>query len=547
MNSAANQKVEITSYFVALVALACALPLSKFLMTIGELALLFIWLFDGTLFQVSYGRTDGPFGRRFVSNLSAKWKCITGNKVLLVFVSLYVMHIVGLIYTSDFQYAAKDLRIKLPILVVPLVMSSMKPLSKTQLHAVLQFFVAAVFAGTLFTFGKYLNHDFADPRELSVFIYPIRFALNIVLAFLFTVYLMVSRHRGMAVNISLAVLLAWFVFILTIMESLSGIVCLGVTSIILAVAFMVNPRWRWIAAAGSLAIVLTGGMCLYSTLSRMMTADKVDFSQLDSFTSRGNAYVHDTTEFFIEDGRYTGLYMCPQELEEAWGMRSPVPYWGQTANGNAVHNTAVRYLESKGLRKDYDGLMQLTDEDIRYIENGVANSNYVSGYGWKSRMLKLSVEFTVYLRNPQQYAGGGSVTQRIEFTKASLHIIRNNLLFGVGTGDIRQAFAEAYDEINSPLDKNYRYRAHNQYMAICVAFGIVGLIWFMTAILFPFVSLKENRNYLYSAFLLVMLLSMFPEDTIESQDGATMFAFFNALLLFAVEKVDDIRCKNLSL
>lgn len=547
MNSLANHKVEINAYFVALVALACALPLSKFLMTISELALLFIWLFDGTVFHCSYERTDASFGKRFVSNLSHKWKCIINNKALLVFVSLYVMHLVGLIYTSDFQYAAKDLRIKLPIFVIPLIMASMKPLTKNQLHVILQFFISAVFVGTLFSFGKYLSHDFVDPRELSVFIYPIRFALNIVLAILFSAYFIASQRPKAIVSFVLAALMVWFVYILTIMESLSGITCLGITSIILIVFFVIRPRWRGVAIAGCLGLIIGGGAYLYSTLSRMMTADRIDFSQLDSSTSRGNAYVHDTTEFFIEDGRYTGLYICIEELEEAWSQRSSVPYWGQTTNGNAIHNTAVRYLASKDLRKDYDGLMQLTDDDIRYIEEGIANYNYIASPGWKSRLLKLSVEFTVYLRNPQQYAGGGSVTQRIEFTKASLHIIRNNPLFGVGTGDIKQAFVQAYDDINSPLANDYRYRAHNQYMAICVAFGVVGLVWFLIAVLFPFLSLKENRNYLYSAFLFVMLLSMFPEDTIESQDGATMFAFFNALLLFAVEKVDDVRHKHLSL
>jgi len=34
-------------------------------------------------------------------------------------------------------------------------------------------------------------------------------------------------------------------------------------------------------------------------------------------------------------------------------------------------------------------------------------------------------------------------------------------------------------------------------------------------------------------FLTIMLLSMFPEDTLETQAGATLLAFFTALLLMA--------------
>ena len=96
-----------------------------------------------------------------------------------------------------------------------------------------------------------------------------------------------------------------------------------------------------------------------------------------------------------------------------------------------------------------------------------------------------------------------------------------------------QAFAQAYDEIHSPLKEEYRFRAHNQYLAIAVAFGLVGLAFFLFVLLYPWCSSRKHHTYLYMAFLTIMLLSMFPEDTLETQAGATLFAFFEALLLFA--------------
>ena len=41
-------------------------------------------------------------------------------------------------------------------------------------------------------------------------------------------------------------------------------------------------------------------------------------------------------------------------------------------------------------------------------------------------------------------------------------------------------------------------------------------------------------------FLTIMLLSMFPEDTLETQAGATLFAFFSALLLMANGATDSV-------
>ena len=101
----------------------------------------------------------------------------------------------------------------------------------------------------------------------------------------------------------------------------------------------------------------------------------------------------------------------------------------------------------------------------------------------------------------------------------------------MGTGDVPQAFSQAYDEIHSPLKEEFRFRAHNQYLAIAVAFGLVGLAFFLFVLLYPWCVSRRNHTYLYMVFLTIMLLSMFPEDTLETQAGATLFAFFMALLL----------------
>ena len=193
--------------------------------------------------------------------------------------------------------------------------------------------------------------------------------------------------------------------------------------------------------------------------------------------------------------------------------------------------TLARYLTSKGLRKDAEGVMVLTDEDVRNIENGVANYNNWKHPGIRARLSSTLFEYNLYRRfnNPN----GGSLAQRIEFTRASFHIIGQYPWFGVGTGDVPQAFAQAYDDIHSPLNEAFRFRAHNQYLAIAVAFGLVGLAFFLFVLLYPWFTSRNNHTYLYLVFLIIMLLSMFPEDTLETQAGATLFSFFTSLLLFA--------------
>ena len=169
-------------------------------------------------------------------------------------------------------------------------------------------------------------------------------------------------------------------------------------------------------------------------------------------------------------------------------------------------------------------------------------ANYVNWChpGLYSRLSETAFEYNQYrfYHNPN----GGSLSQRIEYTKASLYLIKQHPVFGVGTGDIPNAYQQAYDEEDSPLEPQYRYKAHNQYLSITVGLGLVGLLVFLFSLLTPYFASKRNRTYLYTVFMVVLLLSMLPEDTIESQAGVMWFAFFNSLFIFALgNKEEDLQ------
>ncbi len=86
--------------------------------------------------------------------------------------------------------------------------------------------------------------------------------------------------------------------------------------------------------------------------------------------------------------------------------------------------------------------------------------------------------------------------------------------------------------MNSPLTKEWRLRSHNQFLAIGTAFGITGLLFFLFTLLYPLLKHKKYNSYLYLMFFTIAFLSMFTEDTLESQAGVTFFAFFNCFFLF---------------
>jgi len=528
------------AYLLGLLMVAAGLTLSPFLMGMSQFWLVLVWLVDASLPPLKGGQ--GGFKDKFSR--------FCNNKAAVLLVAFFLMHLVGLLYTADFQYAMKDLRVKLPILVMPFVLSSMPPLDRKRFDLVMLVYVLSVFVATLFSFSTYLKHDYEDVREISHFISHIRFCLNIVFCMAIIGYYLVKSRRAVepvetpvlkCLNRFLqCFLLLWFVYQIYIFESLSGYVILAAVVVISVVyAFL---RWKkgrgWRIAVGvsALAVLLVASVVLKRQIKPLLKVESVDFSTLEQKTAQGNDYWHDTIYNPVEDGKFVGLYYCKKEMQEAWSERSNLSFEGTTTNGENLEATLARYLTSKDLRKDAQGVMALTDEDIRNIEQGVANFNNWKHPGLQARLSSTLFEYNLYRRfnNPN----GGSLAQRIEFTRASFHIIGQHPWFGVGTGDVPQAFSQAYDEIQSPLKEEFRFRAHNQYLAIAVAFGLVGLAFFLFVLLFPWLSSRRNHTYLYLVFLCIMLLSMFPEDTLETQAGASLFAFFEAFLLFAAPKTE---------
>ena len=532
------------AYLLGLLMVAVGLTLSPFLMGMSQFWLVLVWLVDALIPARHCGLDQqSPQGRGFKSKLSRFWH----NKAAVLLVAFYLMHVVGLLWTSDFQYALRDLRVKLPILVMPFVLSSMEPLDRKRFDFVLLVYVLSVFIATQFSFFRYVRHDYEDVREISRFISHIRFCLNIVFSMAVIGYYLykrrISKGKGVpSFGIKVVIdqflmwfLLLWFAYQIYIFESLSGYVILAV--VILATVLYAFLQWRkgrgWRIALGAsaLAVIVAIVVVTWAVAKPMVEVRPVDFSTLEKTTAQGNPYWHDTIHNPVEDGKYVGLYYNRNELREAWSQRSELPLEGVTVNGEVLEATLARYLTSKDLRKDAEGVMALTDEDVKNIEQGVANYNNWKHPGLRARLSSTLFEYNLYRRynNPN----GGSLSQRIEYTRASFHIIGRHPWFGVGTGDVPQTFAQTYDEIHSPLKEEFRFRAHNQYLAIAVAFGLVGLAFFLFVLLYPWFASKRNRTYLYMVFLCVMLLSMFPEDTLETQAGATLFAFFMALLLFA--------------
>ena len=536
-------------YLLGLILVVISLPTSRFVLSLSMVYLLVLWFLLGLDMRfISEMYPEKPFASRILlriafsfkgiwHNIKTRFNDFIHNKVAVVMVSVYVMHLLGLIYTYDFPSAFHDLRIKLPLLIMPLVLSTMKPLDRKQFDTVLCFFIAAVFFVTVLGTVKFVRRDFVDVRELSPFINYIRLALCIVFSIFVLGYYLVKRNHSLMIKSIMVFMIIWFLWQITVFESFTSVLVIAALCFVLVMYFIFRSTKTNVKICMVVAIVVVAGVVIYfpyKVAKDYMNPAKVDVTQLDTHTKLGNPYVFDTIAFGVEDARYVGLYLSKNEMLDAWNKRSVKKINSEWDDG---YYALVRYLTSKDLRKDAEGVEYLTENDIRNIENGIANYNYIENPGFKTRIMKVMVAYNNYERNGD--ANGSSVFQRVEYIKASFEIIKDNPVFGVGTGIVK-VFADYYEDTNSKLKPEYRLRSHNQYLAITVAFGVIGLLWFLFSMFYPLFADKRNRNYLYMVFLFIVMLSMFTDDTLETQVGATLFAFFNSFLVFC----NGLRAKN---
>lgn len=464
-----------------------------------------------------------------------KFKLFSHNKAALVLTSLYLLHIVGLLYTSNFEYALKDLRVKIPLFLLPLLLSTgPKPSLKVQ-RFLLFVFVAAVLVGTFISAYLLFTRIIDDPRNISVFISHILFSLSICFSIFILGYFVLERQFvKLWTKVIFCILICWFLVFLVLMASGTGIfiTAMLVLAILLYFSFKhSNPATKLISIGLIILLPLSGFFYVYNTVKEYLTVKPVDFNTLEKYSPKGTFYIHDTVHFGVENGHYVGMYLAIPELRTAWNERSSFDFDGNDKRGQQIRTTLIRFLSSKGFRKDADGIKRLTNEEVQYIEAGVANAEYIKRLSAKTLIYQFIPGYLHYRDNGDP--NGSSAMQRVEYWRTSLLIIKQNWLIGVGTGDIPDAFTRQYQVMNSPLQKDFRWRSHNQYLSIFIVFGVFGFLWFLVTLIYPAIVTGRFQNYFYVIFWLIAMVSMLTEDTIESQDGVTFFAFFNAFLLFS--------------
>lgn len=121
---------------------------------------------------------------------------------------------------------------------------------------------------------------------------------------------------------------------------------------------------------------------------------------------------------------------------------------------------------------------------------------------------------------------------RLDLWKSAMTVIKDNILIGIGTGDLQPALQKIYERENLATPHLSRYNPHNQFLDIAATLGIIGLVIFMFCLFFPFYMSYGSKNYLYLIFILLFIFISFVECPLAVQKGVVWYAFFNSLFAF---------------
>lgn len=516
-----DSQLKSTVYW-GMALIAIGLPLSRILMSVGTILLIAGWLLQGNY---------GPRLRQFVS-----------DPIGLVFTVYVLVFFLGLVWSSNLDAGLTEVKIQLPILAVPLVLFTSKLPDRKRVQQIFLLFVTACILGILIGILKYTQlsaDELIDKRQLSPFISHIRFGLMLVLAFFILANFLFEKRKEWSIVekiialSSMGLILAFMIMLESITAYIAFVIVLS------AVPFFalrrIHSKKAKMVVLGSSVVVLTA--CLFygnHLASNYFYEVPWNYKTQTNRTLNNNVYAQHKDVLYRENGHRVWNYICWEELKREWPKRSSIGFEDLDQRNQPIKFTILRYMTSKGMMKDSAGIHHLTNQDIENIEAGFTNYKYTSklGIARKGNEILRGIERYLWVND----ANNSSGVMRWIYFKIGTEIVKENLFFGVGAGDLKPAYKQHYAKNNYGLEERFQDISHNQFLTTTISLGILGLVCLMLILIVPFWLYK--RDFLMVVFTIILLVSLMTDNTLGRQAGVTLFAFFTSLIIVRREQIE---------
>ena len=124
------------------------------------------------------------------------------------------------------------------------------------------------------------------------------------------------------------------------------------------------------------------------------------------------------------------------------------------------------------------------------------------------------------------------VENRLIIWQCAIEVFKNNpnKIFGLGITNSNDLLRDCYYQKDF-FGKDLGYHAHNQYLQVLIAGGIIGVMVLMALMLYIFIHAIKTRNLFLFISMMVFSIFFITESVFEQQIGVTTFTLFLGLFL----------------
>jgi len=150
-------------------------------------------------------------------------------------------------------------------------------------------------------------------------------------------------------------------------------------------------------------------------------------------------------------------------------------------------------------------------------------------------VLRLRVLSAFQFHDDAKYFAGGLSSRGYQWTAIFNELLKGNLFFGVGIGDIYERYLIAYKSYNLDWAIKNNFNSHSMYLEILFSTGIFGVCLFLFLFIESLKIALKHKDLKYQIFLILFLIAGTTESLFSRQYGIIYFLIFNSLFYFSLK------------
>jgi O-antigen ligase len=501
-----DESIHSLIYFYSICLLLIALPTSIYLVSVSQIIMGANWFLEG--------------------HYREKIKRFSNNYPAIILSSIYLIYLLGILWTQDLSHGlGNELLDKLPFATLTFTIASSRPLSRDRLNAFLVLFSIAVIFSSFVGLAFYATGSYVNIREISPFIMHVYFSIMVVWV-IFLLPWLIKRFSIDPIWFKLSLIISfWLILYLLILGSVTGILCLAGVVFFMAIRELFQGTVfirKILIGITTVVFFLAIIVLIFYVVSPVFRVIEPDPTSLTQKTIYGSDYHHFHENDLRENGHLVYYFISHGEVRAAWNERSEMGFDSTDLHGHRIRDTLFRYLSSKGLRKDREGVESLSAKEIEAIEHGVPNYHYLK---WPNALIRIHQTFwELYQYRRTGLSRGLSFIQRVELWRAAWEAYKVHPFIGWGTGDIFVAMEYGLLSIDSSMIKIMK--PHNQFLSIIIQVGLIGFI-LISGILFLFIRVSRAYTHLpFNILFIIFLIGLLGANLLDFQIGLTFFLFY---------------------